>query len=66
MGSNPKPPNPQHAPKAHGRKPKAPPPHSSSGKGPCEMWVPVAIAATLFYALPRMGIEAAIKKARRR
>lgn len=51
--------------KAHGSKPPkppafkgrgAPPPgsHSSSGKGACEMWVPVAVAL-LPYALVRLG-----------
>lgn len=48
-----KPPNPQHAPKAHGRKPPAPPPHSSRGGG-CPLELVVAIPVTLFYALPRM------------
>lgn len=29
-----KPPNPRYVPKQHGRKPPAPPPHRTSGKGP--------------------------------
>ena len=52
-----KPPAPQYQPKAHGRKPSAPPPHKSSGKGACEMWVPVAVGMTLFYALPRLAYD---------